>query len=68
TLYQLPLLWRELNIFPEREGLPQSLLHSQQRVFYLLQRDACQTTNSGDLTRAAMASQAANKDCSRCAT
>lgn len=42
TLYQLPLLWRELNIFPEREGLPQSLLHSQQRVFYLLQRDACQ--------------------------
>ncbi|HFG1793858.1 hypothetical protein [Vibrio cholerae] len=41
-LYQLPLLWRELNISPEREGLPQSLLHSQQRVFYLLQRDACQ--------------------------
>ncbi|ELP5728886.1 hypothetical protein QTV44_002139 [Vibrio vulnificus] len=42
TLYQLPLLWRELNIFPEREGLPQSLLHCQQRVFYLLQHDACQ--------------------------
>ncbi|HAS6348644.1 TPA: hypothetical protein I7241_11805 [Vibrio vulnificus] len=42
TLYQLPLLWRALTIFPEREGLPQSLLHSQQRVFYLLQRDACQ--------------------------
>ncbi|EMA3773850.1 hypothetical protein ACUT7C_002358 [Vibrio cholerae] len=42
TLYQLPLLWRELTIFPEREGLPQSLLHCQQRVFYLLQRDACQ--------------------------
>ncbi|EKA4523124.1 hypothetical protein OLI68_003441 [Vibrio cholerae] len=42
TLYQLPLLLRELSIFPEQEGLPQSLLLSQQRLFYLLQHDACQ--------------------------